>query len=151
MTVPGQLRRSNGEDASSKGTRAQVSHAHRERPRISVVAVCSEEIEHIRRILPLIEARAKRSDAELVIVCAGKWPESGVETEARTVVIQAPADATRAQLRVVGAQRASGDIVVLLDHLGSGVEQWLDRLPAPSTPPGEPTAGNEPDAQKARA
>jgi len=151
MTPRGQLGKAIGEDATS-GTREQHATEYRESPRISVVVVCKDELEQVRRVLPSIEARALRADSELVIVRVGKWPEGVFETGAKTIVIQGAPDATTAQLRLAGAKRATGDIVAFVENLGAGVEQWLDRLtgtPAPAT--GDPSAGNEPDAKQARA
>ncbi len=117
-------------------------------PLISIVLVIEDDAAPLRSLAaPLVE-ECSRVQAELVAVRRG--PSAEMLTLARAYplarCVGAPVDATREQLRTLGFNEASGDIVAFVEDPRVVVPGWMDALcwrnPGAPQAPGQ-GAGNE--------
>ena len=100
-------------------------------PRISVVAVVSDESAAALRELADRASHWQRLGVEFVIVGVKRQIVSTIMSGAR--MVYGPSDATTAQLRSLGLSAASGDVVVLLDGTASADDAWIEQLCASQT------------------
>jgi hypothetical protein len=111
-------------------------------PAISVVLILDDDTAPLRSVAAPVIEECARAQAELVAVRRG--PSAEMLTVARSYpfarCVGAPIDATREQLRVLGFNEASGDIVAFVEDPAEVTAGWIDALqwgrePAPADSP----------------
>ena len=117
--------RVSSDDASHSLARASRSGR---RPNVSVVAVATQ---HSVSTLKSVAERAARWDrlgVEFIFVC-GRPSRRAVESIAgNATVICGPSSATDSELRALGLDAASGDVVMLLGDPAAADDLWIERL-----------------------
>ena len=75
-------------------------------------------------------ARWERFGVELILVCARRTRWSAESSAGGARVIYGPATATDSQLRTIGLEAATGDVVMLLGDPAAADDHWIERLTA---------------------
>ena len=125
---------------------AAESRQHRERPKVSVVAITRDDAQAAVRMLAAVPTRWERFGVELIVVCAGRHGARASLSATNGVarLIHGPADVSEQQLRAMGFAASTGDVVMLVDDLAAADESWIRHVSTTGVPR-PPGAGHSQD------